>query len=91
MAHAGSSPEARRFECLGRSSHAGSWRVLPVRQCADRGRAGLVPPFENLDDHHAPAAAGAWRNGIDGGFRNIGDGRRGDGQKRADAFEAGLA
>jgi hypothetical protein len=50
-----------------------------------------VPSFESLDDNHAPAAAGARRTGIVGFFRRIDTGRRGDGQKRADAFEAGFA
>ena len=91
MAHAGSSPEAWPFGCLMGPSHAGSWRTLPVRQCADRGRAGMTLSFEGLDDDHASAAAGAWRTCIGGLFREIGLGRRGDGQKHADAVEAGFA
>nr|CAM78245.1 hypothetical protein MGR_P0016 [Magnetospirillum gryphiswaldense MSR-1] len=90
-AHTGSSSDAWRLGCLEWSGHAGSWRTLPVRQCRDGRRTRLVSPFEKLDDHHAPATAGTWPRGIGGFIRDIGFCRRGDGQKRANAFEACLS
>ena len=56
-----------------------------------RRSARLPPPFEGLDDDHVPAAAGAWRAGVDWFAPMVVRGGRRDGEQLAGEREAGLA